>query len=249
MRLIRVGVAFTTSVGVLAGCGQAIDTSPRGEVAGSSGAHVVVSPSQERADSGLQWRMRWREDGAVDLSSPTATFIRAAMEAYYLVLFDWDPEEEFPGLKEAAPVWWNRDIAPSNSPFNTADVVLKIASVQKVGADHASALICHSGKTASSESEFPGYFDPANPPDVIQRGVKVVRLAFERTGTAPPDGLAGDRLFPGSNVFGDWRLTEFKSTWAPNVPGEAAPDRSTCGDMGDLTAPGPSYPGWPDAGV
>lgn len=248
MRPAEVMAGIAAVAVLMTACSTAEPDGSRSPEESGTTATTALQPSEARAEQGLQWRMRWRDDGAIDLHSPSGTFVRAVVEADLLALFDWDVEGEFPGVSDALSSWWRGNTFASNEPYNTADQILKIADFRDVDERSSVALVCTRGKAASSEESFPPYLSSENPPN-NDAPVNVERVAFDRIGSSPPDVRPGDRLFPGHNVFGDWRVTEYKAAWAPNVPGEPTPDVSICGDMGDLAAPGPSYPGWSGTGV
>ncbi|MFC9982555.1 hypothetical protein [Gordonia sp. NPDC127522] len=162
------------------------------------------------------------------------------------MLYDWDIEGEYPGVREAVPIPDILDPAPSSDPYHTADKILRIASVQQLGGGQMVIDVCTVGRASSSEVSFPPYFSSDFRPEGPFGRVTVVSVTVQREGTAPPESKPGDSLFPGDNVFGDWKALEIE---AGLRPGEQPLDPSICGDMGDLTAPGPSYPGWSGAGV
>ncbi|MCZ0914597.1 hypothetical protein O0V02_19580 [Gordonia amicalis] len=202
-----------------------------------------------RAEQGLQWRARWRDDSSIDLLSPMGTFVRGVIEADSLAVFDWDVEGEFPGVKRAVQTRKLWEPAWGAEFYNTSDHIFKIASVREAGGDAVTAIVCSIGQGKNDEASFPPLFDSDNRPTSTDRGISIVRLTINTEGEKPPEERPGDRLFPGYDVFGDWWVSEYKNAWAPNVPGEPKPDTAVCGDMGDLTAPGPSYPGWSGSGV
>ncbi len=250
MRRADVAAIVVLCLGLVTACGD-IDRSPSSGSAGSTTSSSVrtASPSEARAADRLQWRTRWLENGAVDLSSPTGTFIRGVIEGEALLLFDWNVDGEFPGIKDAIP--GRKDWMPplGSSDYQTVDEIHKIADVRDIGDNSAVALVCTSGKVSSDPASFPPYFDSKNIPDAHNRFVAVDRLTFHREGESPPESRPGPKLFPGYDVFGDWWISEYKDSWAPTSGQdewgrEPMPDPSICGDMGDLTAPGPSYPGW-----
>lgn len=246
MRRVSAVSILALCVTLLLGCSMNESSEGPDERAKASVANPAISPSVARAEQGLQWRMRWRDDSVVDLDSSLGTFVRAVTESHLLVLFDWDVEGEFPGVREAVPIPDILDPAPSNDPYNTADKILRIASVRPLSGDQTVVEVCDLGRASSSETSFPPYFSADFPPQGAFGRVGMVSLTIESGGTAPPGSEAGDSLFPGFNVFGDWRVLALD---AGGRPGEPSPDVSICGDMGDLTAPGPSYPGWSGAGV
>lgn len=248
LRLVRPVSVLLSVICLSTGCAVSGSSAPS-STAGSTDAVQSASPSEARALQGLQWRSRWRDDSRVELSAPAGTFIRAVIEAHALAIFDWDVEDEFPGVKRAVPTRDSWEPAWGAEFYNTSDHMNKIADVRRVADDTVIALVCSTGQAKNDESEFPPFFDASNRPDRIDRGISVVRLTVHTRGESPPEERRGDRLFPGYDVFGDWWVSEYKDTWAPNVPGEPKPDVGICGDMGDLTAPGPSYPGWSGAGV
>ncbi|GAC51757.1 hypothetical protein GOAMI_03_01430 [Gordonia amicalis NBRC 100051 = JCM 11271] len=255
MRRADVIAVALLCLGLVTACSD-IDASSSSGSSGNtaSGSVRSMSPSEARAADRLQWRMRWREDGAVDLSSPTGTFIRGVIEGETLLLFDWDVDGEFPGIKDAIP--GRKDWMPplGSNDYQTVDEIYKIADVRDLGDNSAVALVCTSGQVSTDEAGFPPYFDSENVPDARDRFVAVYRLTFHREGESPPESRSGPRLFPGYDVFGDWWVSEYTDSWAPpSGPDEwgrePMPDPTICGDMGDLTAPGPSYPGWSGSGV
>lgn len=257
MRHVRTGAVVLAILGLVTACGDTGESPVSSDPASdrSSSASRSLSPSEASAAERLQWRVRWREDGFVDLSSHTGTFIRGIIEAETLHFFDWDVEGKYPGIKDAIP--HREDWLPpfGDNDYQTVDEINKIASVRDLGDNIKVALVCTSGKWDGDESGFPPLFDGENAPGARDRFVAVERLTFHTEGDLPPEARPGGDLFPKYDVFGDWWVSEHTTSWAPKSgpdpwgPREPMPDPSICGDMGDLTAPGPSYPGWSGAGV
>lgn len=193
----------------------------------------------------LQMRVRWSE-GAESLASSEATFLRAVFESDAIATLEGSAAAAFPGY---APALADRDTISryesSGSPSrrHTIDYRAKIAGIDETAGRSAAAVVCSAGRNAFADSEFPPMISASDPPIGTEANPGVMKVFFERGEVAPPEGQRGDATVPGANVFGDWKVIQIQRVWAIDDPERPDPSQ-ICGDMGDLTEPGNSRPGW-----
>ncbi|MCF3936982.1 hypothetical protein L1892_01115 [Gordonia sp. GW1C4-4] len=205
-----------------------------------------VSPETSTpAYENLQMRVRWSE-GAESLATSEATFLRAVFESDAIATVEGSLAAAFPGYADALadPDTISRyESSGSPSRNHTIDYRAKIAGIDETAGRTAVALVCSAGRNAFADGEFPPMISASDPPKGTEANPGVMKVFFERGEVAPPEGQRGDATVPGANVFGDWKVTEIQRVWASDAPDRPDP-RLICGDLGDLTEPGSSRPGW-----
>ncbi|GAA1479770.1 hypothetical protein GCM10009624_02100 [Gordonia sinesedis] len=108
------------------------------------------------------------------------------------------------------------------------------------------ARICYQGRSHLGGTPGEWLLSSSKPPVAAELDPAMVVVSFYKDGSEPPAMQRGPAARPTANVFGGWYMTEYRESWPKGDPTAPNP-RAECGDMGDLTAPGPSYPGWPTA--
>lgn len=244
-RLARgvIGVTVLSAAFFTTGCGNG-DVADTSRTPKSSSTYI---PPDELPDHGnLKLRVRWRTDGIIDLNSPIATFLRAVFESDQLAWMASDVDAAFPGYPRA-----NRSTetyAGEKPFFVTSDRRAKIIRDGPIATDTRVAEICWGGRSQYNPREFPPMISESSPPIPEERYLFKTAITYRTDGREPPADQRGNAARPSDNVFGDWYFTGYTMTSYVDDP--TGPDPSIeCGNMGDLTEPGPSFPGWPTRGV
>ena len=227
----------------LVGCG----------VTTESGTAVSAAPApSDHVPTDFNTTFRWISGGALDLSGPEGTFVRAFVESFEIANAAQSTSWGYPGFSEAAPS--NIDQMITVYPSKVSDAKPSVGTVffsalrREDSAYGTRIVLCRYGyssvRSGSGASPWSSRVDAPRP----------VEIDFLQQASAPPVRVRGSQRTPGGNVFGGWYVSRYdfaavyptptadQRACASNVPA-SVPNRAAS-QGAQPWAPMTPSPGW-----
>ncbi|WP_143695336.1 hypothetical protein [Williamsia sp. 1135] len=226
----------------LAACGSATIPSPP----------TTPSTTEHQQPRGIDQSFRWITTPEFDPLSSEGTFVRAYVESYELARDGIGTGWGYPGFADASPP--DIDMMLKLDQLGLSFTSTRYYRMLSRQSDSISTRItlCRYGESSIRQED--GWEHGAWPP-------QPVLIAFDTGGSPPPEGERGRFRAPTTDVFGDWKVTEFdlladdiagqptlsqqcddNLTGLPTLPAEPYP-------RAEPVPPLPPSPGWPGVGL
>lgn len=170
----------------------------------------------------LDYSFVWHESPAVDLDSPTGTFIRAATESFFRSIdfgsisnsflgFNTAVEDSSPSVSEQV-----HDIGnlPTEVPDAAGALDARVLSIETDGADTHAIVCTYEDRYLTSRKSEETYRVGAD--DGLD--TRATEIVVRPIGTPPPAAVSGPRSRPASgSVFGEWKISHIDLSMGDSV--------------------------------
>ncbi len=193
-----------------------------------------AEPADKQVDRdpppGLVANFHWLDSAALNLRSPEASAIRAAVESDESATQAEDRTRVYPGFTSAFTAASDELDYYGPGPFPGIRIVDEALIMQSIVADGQTltAKVCTAGRLTRRLDN-----------STTDIGFSLYTVVIRRSGTPPPSDQVGPSDRPAQSVFGGWRIESIDTEYPKPLPVgcSAAKLASAVGQ--------PSRPGWP----